>query len=342
MAITSSKTGIRQHNNNDNDNGCVENDTATQRAINIERRKYCNKLYEAAGEVSKYEKTSDGQLSLYGRKKCMFLWTEDNYQRYRNTEIRVGTELVLSTELISKNVTNYIGWGNELSANLKRISKSVKDIKTKMNDLREAACKLENCLDDSCNSSQVIALTGEMSDKMKGETKTKSEKKRPEECNEVKKLLDDLICMPKALTLDIDSIFKSAADVVGIQVFSNLGTLNPLQKSLSDKSGKFASHLLETSKTRENDLKKARLALVECVQESTRATFNKYNDRSDFEGALESLDFLCCPDCGCVDKDCICDPRLKECENQICAICDEVKTTFCEDNESENVKHSAM
>jgi hypothetical protein len=72
MAITSSKTGIRQHNNNDNDNGCVENDTATQRAINIERRKYCNKLYEAAGEVSKYEKTSDGQLSLYGRKNVCF------------------------------------------------------------------------------------------------------------------------------------------------------------------------------------------------------------------------------------------------------------------------------
>jgi len=339
MAITSSKTGIRQHNNDNND--CVENDTATQRAINIERRKYCDKLYEAAGKASKYEKTSDGQLNLYGRKKCMFLWTEDNYQRYRNTEIRVGTELVHSTELISKNVTNYIGWGNELSANLKRISKSVKEIKAKMNDLREAAGKLENCLDDSCNSSQVNALTGEIPEKDKAGAKGKSENKRPEECKEVSKLLDNLICMPKALTSDIDSIFKSAAEVVGIQVFSNLGTLNPLQQTLSSNSGKFATHLLETANTRENDLKKARTALIECVQESTKATFGKYNDRSDFEGALDTLEYLCCPDCGCVNEDCICDPRLKECEDQICRICDDVKITFCQDNESENQQHSA-
>lgn len=339
MAITSSKTGIRQHNNDDN--GCVENDTATQRAINVERWKYCDWLYEAAGEVSKNEKTSDGQLNLCERKKCMFLWTEDNYQRYRNTEIRVGTELVQSTELISNNVANYIDWGSELSANLKRISKSAKDIKTKMNDLREAACKLENCLDDSCNSSQLIALTGEMQEKDNGESRARSEKKRPEECKEVSNLLDDLICMPKALTSDIDSIFKSASDVVGIQVFSNLGTLDPLQQTLSDNSGKFASHMQETAKTRENDLKKAREALVECIQESTRATFDKYNDRSDFEGALESLDFLCCPNCDCVDEDCICDPRLQECEDQICSICDDVKTTFCRDEESENEQYSA-
>jgi hypothetical protein len=327
MAITSSKTGARQYENDKND--CVENNSLTQRSINTERRKYCDNLYAAAGEVSKWEKSSEGQLSLYDRKKCMFRWTEDNYQRYRNTEIRVGVELLQSTELISKNVSNYIDWGTELSTNLKNISKKVKEAKSKMRDLREAACKLENCKNDSCNCSQLMVLTGEVPDNCKGESKRKPKKDRPDECEDIGELLDNLICMPKALSFDIDSILKSASEVVGIQVFSNLGTLDPLQKTLFDHSKNFKSHIQLVATTRESDLKKAREKLIECVQESTIATVELYNDRSDFEGALETVDYLCCPECDCVDTDCICDPRLKDCECKICDICDEVKTTFC-------------
>lgn len=337
MAITSSKTGARQHENNDND--CVENDSATQQSVNTERREYCNNLYATAGEVSKGEKSSEGQLSLYERKKCMFLWTEDNYQRYRNTGVRVGVELLQSTELVSENISNYINWGTELSTNLKNISKKVKDAKAKMSDLREAACKLENCKDDSCNCSQMIALTGEVPDNCKGESNRKPKNDRPDECENVGELLDDLICMPKALSFDIDSIFKSASEVVGIQVFSNIGTLDPLQKTLSDHSKNFESHIRETAQSRESDLKKAKEKLIECVQEATKATVDLYNKRSDFEGALETLEYLCCPECDCVDTDCICDPRLHDCECQICDICDDVKTTFCrEESEQEQAE----
>lgn len=338
MAITSSKTGPRQHENGDND--CVENDSATQRTINRERRKYCDSLYTAAGEVSKGEKSSEGHLSLYERKKCMFLWTEDNYQRYRNTEIRVGAELLKSTEMISANVTGYINWGTELSTNLKNISKAVKDAKAKMNDLREAACKLENCKDDSCNCSELIALTGKVPENCSGESRN-GQKERPEECEDVDKLLNDLICMPKALGFDIDSIFKSASEVVGIQVFSNIGTLDPLQKTLSDHSKKFTGHIQETAKTRETDLKNAREELAECVRESTRVTVDLYNRRSDFEGALETLEYLCCPHCDCVDEDCNCDPRLHDCECQICDICEDVKKTFCREEGPEQEQKEA-
>lgn len=330
MAISPSRTGPQRPGNNNND--CVENDTHTQRSVNVERRKYCDSLYTAAGEVSRGEKSNEGLLSLYELKKCMFRWTEDNYQRYRNTEIRVGTELLQSTELISKNVINYINWATELSTNLKNISKAVKEAKTKMSDLREAACKLENCKDDSCNCSQLIVLTGKVPENCKGESRPK-QKERPDECEDVDKLLDDLICMPKALSFDIDSIFKSASEVVGIQVFSNLGSLNPLQKTLTDHSNSFTKHIQETAKTRESDLKKAGEELIKCVQESTSVTVDYYNSRSDFEGALETLEYLCCPKCDCVNTDCKCDPRLHDCECEICDICDDVKTTFCREEE---------
>ncbi len=326
MAITSSKPDIRQHDNDYND--CVENDTATQRSINVERWKYCDNLYGAAGEVSKWEKSNEGQLNRYEHKKCMFRWTEDNYQRYRNTEIRVGTELLQSTDLIRENVTSYIKWGTDLSTGLKNIFKAVKDAKTKMNDLREAACKLENCKNDSCNCTQLMVLTGKVPENCKGESRP-TQKERPKECDNVDDLLCDLICMPKALGFDIDSIFKSSSEVIGIQVFSNISTLDMLQKTLSDRSKAFEGHLQITMKTRETDLKKAQDDLIKCVQEATKATVGLYNKRSDFEGILKTVEYLCCPNCGCVQKENICDPRLHDCECEICDICDDVKKTFC-------------
>ena len=313
-------------------NDCEENDSATQKTITRERLKYCDLLYQTAGEVTKNEKSYLGQWNLFENKKCMFVWTEDNYHRYRNTDICVGAELLQSNDIIKTNVANDIKWGTDLSMSLKNALKSIKDAKTKMNDLREAACKLENCISDSCNCTQMIVLTGKVPENCKGDTKP-PQNKRPAECDNVDEILDDLVCMPKALAFDIDTIFKSSSDVIGIQVFSNLGTLDPLQKTLSDQAKAFEQHLQDTTKTREADMKKMQEELVKCVQDTTKAEGDLYNKRSDFEGTLKTLDFICCPKCNCVSTDEHCEPRLKQCECEICDICDEVQKTFCHDEE---------
>jgi hypothetical protein len=335
MAITSSKPDSWRKEPRDND--CKENDTATQKTINKTRRKYCDTLYETAGEVSKWEKSNEGYLKLYEQKKCMFVWTETNYQRYRNTEISIGTELIQSNINVKENITNYIKWGTDLSTGLKNISKAVKEVKARMNDLRESAGKLENCKNDSCNCTQLMILTGKVPENCKGESKP-SKKEHPKECADVDKLLCDLICMPKALGFDIDSIYKSSAETIGIQVFSNINTLDPLHKTLSDHAKAFGSHLQLTMKTRETDMKKMQEDLIKCLQETTKATASMYNKRSDFEGIMETLNYVCCPVCDCVQTNKICDPRLPGCEDEICEICDEIKKTFCLTEESEQQK----
>ena len=127
--VSSSKKDIRHRNDDCN---CEENDTATQKTISAERAKYCDELYSVSGEVVKCETNYNGQMTLYEVKKCLFTWTEDNYRRYRNTEICVGTELLQSNDLIKENVSNYIKWSNDLSAKNKNIFKSFKDVKTKL------------------------------------------------------------------------------------------------------------------------------------------------------------------------------------------------------------------
>ncbi len=328
--ISSSKKGSRQQT--DNSGNCEENDTATQKTISSARKKYCTDLTNLAGDVKTAETAYSGQTTLYETKKCLFVWTEDNYRRYRNTEICVGAELVQANDLMKENVGNYIKWGNDLSAKLKNISKSVKDLKTKLADLRTAACKLEDCKNDSCNCTQITILTGE--EQKNCEAKPGHEN-RPTECNDVKDVLDDLICMPKALGFDADSIFKASSDVVGIQVFSNIGTLEPLQKTLSDDAKAFEKLLQDTMKAREGDLKKLQDDLIKTVQATAKSASGLYNKRSDFEGAKSTTRFICCPDC-CEVADENCEPRLDNCKDTICEICYEVKQTFCAMSENGN------
>lgn len=327
--IPSSKKNLRQ---TEKDCGnCEENDTATQKTITAERTKYCDELYTVAGEVSKAETTYAGQNTVYESRKCMFVWTEGNYRRYRNTEISVGTELITSIDLVRENVSNYIKWGTELSTGLKNIFKAVKDVKTKVGDLREAADKLKNCTEDICNCTQMTILTGEVNENCSDRKPTDN---RPAECSDAGDVLKKLICLPAALKSDADSLFQSSSDVIGIQVFSNIGTLEPLQKTLTDESKAFEKHIQEIMKARESEMKKLQEDLVKSVQEATKAASGLYSKRSDFEGLMCTTKFICCPNCDCVVEQVDCDkPRLEKCKQTICDICDEVKETFCSTEE---------
>jgi hypothetical protein len=310
---------------------CVETSYNTQKTINAERLKYCEAVYSSAGDVKKWEKSYSGETTILNRRKCMFMWTEENFRRYRNTEITLGTELMQASELIKENVKSYVDWSGKLSSALKDIFKSVKDAKAKLGDLRQVACKLEGTKTDSCYQSEWTILTGKAPAKC-GETKPPSEppKDYPEKCGDIDKRICELICMPKALDIDINSIFKSSSEIIGIQVFSNIATLDPLQKSFGDKAKAFDTHLQDVVKTREGDMKKMQESIVKSVQETTKSASTLYTSRSIFESLYDSTQYFCCPKCGCITiNEDNCKPRLHECECAVCKICDSVKGTFC-------------
>lgn len=283
-------------------------------------------MYSSFGSLSQAEKKYDGERELYHKKVCLVNYTEENYRMYRNLFITTGTEILQNNDAIKANVAKYIKWNKDLNANLRNIAKSIKDVKTRFADLAKAACDLERCINDSCNASQRRALTGKSSEECKDEIK------RPDECSNAEDNIDKLICMPKALTKDIDYLFKSSFDVVGIQVFSNIESLDSLQKSLDDKARTFSKTVGDIVKTREDDMKKLQDDLIKTVQGLAGAAMDRNNARSDFEGYYEAADYLCCPDCECLQgkgDNVQCDPRLEDCKQDICKICEEVKDTFC-------------
>lgn len=315
---------------NQGDSRCKENDTATQKWINSERRKYCDELEASAGVVYQWEENYAGWKDLKKSRKCLFIWSEKNYQAFRNLQISTGVSLNQFNESIKESAGTFLKANKTLSDGLKEVLKKVKETVTRVNDLRTATCDLRHCTEDACNCTQWGILTGEWPQDCKG---PRPEIKRPPECDNIKDKFDKLFCIPDALFKDINSIHKASADVVGIQIFSNIGSLENLQKTLSESAQKLDKHLQETVKKGQEDLKKMQEDFIKTVHDFSKSRTMIYSRRSEFEGLFETAGFFCCPDCGCVQNDRECEERLSECKEEICRICEDVKDTFCKEPE---------
>lgn len=319
---------------------CSDKDNATQKSINTQRITICNLLYETEGNVEQLQTKFDGENSVFKEKKCLFLHTEENYRMYRNLEICAGTELLQTNSSIKNNVASLSKLNTDLNKILTDIAKQIKDVKSKFADLKSASCKLDDSITDKCNAAQWKAITG------KNLENCNEDPKPPiDACKNTETEINSLICMPKGLGKDIDYIFQASADVTGIQMFSNIDTLDPLQKSLSDKSNAFEKLISDTMKTRKNDLDKLQDDLVASVKSITQSAIDRNTARSDFEGFKAAATFLCCPPCKCItvtpastdntgkdNNKNDCNPRLQACGSHICEICKEVQITFCCDS----------
>jgi hypothetical protein len=306
---------------------CEEKDNATQKKINAVKKVYCTNLTTARDNVKKLEIAYDGKETLYKKKERRFLRTQDNLERYVNTEISMGSQLMQANKRITANVASYKTWDDNLSTALKGIFATIKDVKTKVGDLRDAAVKLENSLNDSCSAAQWSIITGKNPDNCKDDNPPPP---NPQEgCKDAEEILKLLVCMPKALAFDIDSIFKASSDIIGIQKFGNIVSLVSLQTELSTRAVDFDTLLQNTIKTRKTDLDNAQKDLVQSLADRTDSIIDLYNQRCDYDGVYHTVSEICCPKCGCVavGKG-NCEPRLDDCLCEICEICGEVRDTF--------------
>jgi hypothetical protein len=306
---------------------CEERDNETQQSINVIKKTYCDKLRESHRTVKKLETTYEGKERLYKQKEQRYLRTQNNYQRYVNTEINVGAQLVEANKRVTTNVAGYKKWDDDLAAALVIFFTAVKDVKAKLYDLRDASIKLGNSRTDSCSASQWIIITGKNPDACKDEPQPPPQ--TGGDCKDIGETIELLLCMPKALAVDVDYIFKSSSDIIGIQKFCNTASLVGLQADLSKKAQDFDALLQATITTRKGDLDNAQKELVKSLQDRTDAVIDVYNQRCDYEGVYRTVDEICCPRCGCVNEGAgHCEPRLKNCECKICEICGQVKDAF--------------
>ncbi|HYF32551.1 MAG TPA: hypothetical protein VD993_15610 [Chitinophagaceae bacterium] len=311
----------------DEDDNCKDGKRPTDKTVQRERKKVCDELKDRASEVLQWEQTRHGAHQLYNDKKCCFVKTETNYQYYRNMELMVGIELLQVNEGIKDNVTAYKKWNDDLAATLKELVKTIKEAKDKVKDLKEAACKLNTCINDSCQATQRKILTGESYDNCKD-----NDNEVKDNCNATE-VLKDLEEIPMIFLHDMNIIFNSATRVAGIQMFSNVHTLDPLQKTLQEKSKAFDDFIQEKMKKGAEDLKKGQEDLSKAVQELTKSTTGLYGKRSGYKGLKRTVEEICECRCKCINTDGD-ENRLEDCKCRICDICDEVKTGVCKPDDN--------
>lgn len=310
---------------------CEEKDTPTQKSIASARLVYCTNLHNCKADQVSAINVYDRSVVIYRKKKKLFEWTEHNYRLYRDFDICIDNELTTGNTCLTANVKTFSTLSATLYTNLKSIVSGITDLKAKVSALRDQASSLENYKNDLSNATQWTLLTGKTLDNCKGEHEPPPCKERPEHCKDADQIYGELIHIPKkVLVFDVNSLLASATDTVGIQTFSNIDILTTQQTALSTASTALVTQIQTTLKTRTTDLATTQADLVTSVQDCTTAGVNKYTAISICNAAHHTMEFLCCPDCGCVHP---CDdhprePLLVDCECRICRIGDCIRSTY--------------
>jgi hypothetical protein len=328
--------------------------TPTKRTIKQIKDTYCDSLKVLVGELSQSEVTYEGYVRAYHRKKCSFIKTEKNYRIVRNLELKVGIELVQASDEIRKNIASYSKTNDDLVKALKDVLAATKDAKSKFGELREAATKLDASRKDSCNASQMIILGCKSGEECSDKKEHNQDDKNPEACDNVCEILDDLVEVPETLAKDIDIIFTSAAEILGIQSFSNIKTLDKFQLDFTAAAKAFDDVVADRMKAGATATTKAQEELTAAIKTLTTAGHALYNKRNEIETDDDTKDFLCHHECDCID--CGCDDdhnenddndndrkkkdRFKKCKCEICDICKDVKDIYCEDEHHHEGSHS--
>lgn len=331
--------------------------TATRKTIERLKDGYCLKLKGLAGELSNSEVTYEGSLKLYQKKKCSFIRTEKNYRITRNLSLSTGVELGQASEEIKSNVAAYIKYNGDDKGGLVKALKdalaAAKDAKTKFAALHDAAFKLSTSWNDRCNSGQRIILgcgkDEDCNDCNDNEKQPGSPGQKPQACENICEVVEELIAIPETLSNDIDIIFNSAAEIIGIQSFTNIKTLEKFQQEFYANAKAFNDQLDASIKTGAESVTAAQKALTDSIKTLTQSSFILYGKRNEVETADETKDYLCCHECNCLE-DCgcngegnegsDCDERLKKCKCEICDICKEVKDVYCEKEVVEESKYA--
>ena len=320
----------------------------TKQTIAAKKKEYCTSLVTLVGNLTAAEENVKGLTRSYEFKKCSFIKTEKNYRIFRNLELQTGVELIQASAEIKTDVKDALTKNESLVKALKAICTAAKEAKTKFGELREAAGKLDASREDSCNKSQMIILgcstSGDCHDSDKHQ-EGEQETKKTDGCKNACAILDHLVEIPESLSRDIDTVFNSSIEILGIQSFASIKTLEKFQQDFELNAKTFNDGLVAKMNSGKTAVDAAQKELIDATNLLTTAGFALYNSRNAVETADATKDYLCCPECKCLnddDDECGCHDlddntdRLKNCKCKICDICQEVTSIYCEEKPSKN------
>ncbi len=258
-------------------------------------------------EAKALKKACDLKECIEDYKTCCLVKSREVWDLYTNLDLCYVAESNKTAMLLNQDIQTHCDKEVALEQKLKDAVKCIKEVKTKLNDVVDEACKIDRCIKEEKRCKRGLH------ELLKGRN------------NEWKPMLDRI----EELSISCFNIsckaFDAGVDVVGIQTFVDLESLKTLGTELEQKVGALRADVTGNAQSAEAEWKKSLTELVGVKEELVQGEFEKCHAKNAREGIEDTLEFLCDPG-GC-DK--IEDTDLEE-------ICRKVKENFGNGSDDED------
>ncbi|MBA5868935.1 MAG: hypothetical protein GDA68_02850 [Nitrospira sp. CR2.1] len=225
---------------------------------------------------------------------CCRAKSEEAADYYRDLDNFELFDMQKSSEIIKANIKALVGQDTELGKAIAAASKSLNDLKKKLQESNDAACQMHNCLQ---------SLLGF----------------KEEKTSEKHKLSEKVACvteLAKKLSKHGQEAAAAMVKVAGIHTFSNLETLQPFGDELvkAITSLKSGNDSLIAAAKKDEEKSQADLTLV--VQNLNAEEFKSFGTAGVINGYNRTLGFICegeCQPITCVEEIC---KEIGKCESE--------------------------
>ena len=214
--------------------------------------------------------------------------TGDYYRDLDNFEL---FDMQKSSEIIKAKIKTLVGQDTELGKAITAASKSLNDLKKKLQESNDAACQMHNCLQ---------SLLGFKEEKVSGKHE----------------LSEKVTCVTDLAKKHGQDAAAAMVKVAGIHTFSNLETLQPFGDKLTQAVTALKSGTDSLIVTAKKDEEKAQADLTLVLNNLNAEEFRSFGTTGVVNGYNGTLGFICEEECQpitCVEEIC---REIGKCESE--------------------------
>ncbi len=266
-------------NGNDNGNSRSPDTVVCESLKVIKNDKNSADSLKNAGDTLEASKKT-----VKGYKICCLSKSEESHDVYQDILSCVTLENYKKTEIIQKNVDEYIKKDDEVEKLIKESSKLLNDLRVKLEEANNAACAMSNCV-----KNKVLPKSG---------ASTKNAK-----VGNVDMLLKDILGKTKTLDEKGQNAFESVVTIAGIQTFTNTASLKDFVTTLMEAMKVFKGCVEENIKSTGEEVTTSRKELNTVMEELAQISCDTKSHWTTSQGLQCVIDFICEGECddGCID-----------------------------------------
>ncbi|MEL6675725.1 MAG: hypothetical protein AAFR61_26190 [Bacteroidota bacterium] len=199
-------------------------------------------LFEAASGEFRAEKTNlDAEEKVLQYNTCMLVKSTQTNRFYQNIDNYVCAGAHKETELLKTLIDESVVQSTDIGAKLQGLAKTIKEMKNRFSDVKDAACKLMDCLNEEerCKKDNYRKLKA-------GITAGDGKKDLEGSINDIAEQSE------KTLAAALEA-FDAGVEVSGIQTFTNVDSLVSFASTSEQQMKGFRDDVLANTKDADKD-----------------------------------------------------------------------------------------